>query len=72
VTIQIELSVQEIASLKQITKLDNDAEAVTKAAREFVRLSRLRELKAISGKADFDDNWLELEKRDLLVNDFPQ
>lgn len=70
-SIHIEMTAQEIASLKQITKLENDAEAVTKAAREFLRLSRLRELKAISGKVDFEDNWQELEQRELDVSDFP-
>ena len=56
-SISIEMTAQEIASLKQITKLENDAEAVTKAVREFLRLSRLRELKAVSGKVDFENNW---------------
>jgi hypothetical protein len=70
-TINIEMTAQEIASLKQITRLENDADAVTKAAREFLRLSRLRELKAISGKVDFDNNWQELEQRELDVSDFP-
>jgi len=71
-SINIEMTAQEIASLKQITKLENDAEAVTKAAREFLRLSRLRELKAVSGKVDFENNWQELEQRELDVSDLPQ
>jgi hypothetical protein len=71
-TIHIEMTAQEIASLKQITKLENDAEAVTKAAREFLRLSRLRELKAVSGEVDYENNWQELEQRELDVFDFPQ
>jgi hypothetical protein len=66
------MTAQEIALLKQITKLENDAEAVTKAAREFLRLSRLRELKAVSGKVDFENNWQELDQRELDVSDFPQ
>jgi len=71
-SINIEMTAQEIASLKQITKLENDAEEVTKAAREFLRLSRLWELKAVSGKVDFENNWQELEKRELDLSDFPQ
>jgi hypothetical protein len=71
-TINIELPAQEIAALKQITKLDNDAEAVIKAAREFLRLSRLRELKAVSGKVDFDTNWQHLEDLELGESGFPQ
>ena len=34
-SITIELSAQEIAALKQLTRLDNDAEAVIQAARTF-------------------------------------
>lgn len=71
-SINIEMTAQEITLLKQITKLENDAEAVTKAAREFLRLSRLRELKAVSGKVDFENNWQELEERELGGTSFPQ
>lgn len=71
-SISIEMSLQEIAALKQVTKLDNDADAVTKAAREFLRISRLRELKAASGKVDFTSNWQELENLELREMEFPQ
>jgi hypothetical protein len=71
-TINIELPAQEIAALKQLTKLDNDAEAVIKAAREYLRLSRLRELKAVSGKVEFEANWQELEELELGECGFPQ
>jgi hypothetical protein len=59
--ITIELSAQEIAAIKQLTRLDNEAEAVTQAAREFMRLIRLCELKAASGKVEVDFPWQELE-----------
>jgi hypothetical protein len=72
VRINIELTAQEIAALKQITKLENDAEAVSKAAREFLRLSRLRELKAVSGKVEFEANWEQLEELELGESGFPQ
>jgi Arc/MetJ family transcription regulator len=68
----IELTSQEIANLKQITNLHNDAEAVTKAAREFLRLSGLRELKAVSGKVEFDLNWQELEELELGESSCPR
>ena len=71
-SIEIELPAPELALLKQITKLDNDAEAVIQAAREFLRLSRLRELKAISGKVDLDGDWQQLEQLELAETDFPQ
>jgi hypothetical protein len=60
-SITIEMTAQEIEALKQLTRLDNDAEAISHAAREFLRLSRLRELKTASGTLDFQDNWRELE-----------
>ena len=72
VTINIELAAHEITGLKQITKLENDAEAVVKAAREFLRLARLRELKAVSGKFEFDTNEQRLEELELVESSFPE
>ncbi len=66
-SIRVEMSFQEIEALKQLTRLDNDAEAIVQAAREFLRLSRLRELKGASGRVEFHLNWQELE--DLEVNE---
>jgi hypothetical protein len=71
-SITIEMTPQEIAALKQLTRLDNDADAVTRALREFLRLTRLRELKAVSGKVEFDSNWQELEKLELNEPPLPQ
>jgi hypothetical protein len=65
VSIEVALTVQELAALKQLTKADDDAAAVTRAAREYLRLSRLRELKAASGRVEFELNWRELEDREL-------
>jgi hypothetical protein len=72
VSVTVELTAQEVAALKQFTRLEDDAEAVTKAAREFLRLSRLRELKAVSGKVEFEANWQELEELELRESGFPQ
>lgn len=71
-SITIDLTAQEVAALKQITKLEDDAEAVVKAAREFLRLRRLCELKTVSGKVEFEVNWQELEALELSESDFPQ
>ena len=71
-SIIIELTAQEIAALKQATNLENEAEAVAKAAREFLRLSRLRQLKAVSGKVECENNWQELEGLELDESAFPQ
>jgi hypothetical protein len=68
----IEMTAQEIAALKELTNLENDSEAVAKAAREFLRLSRLRELKAVSGKVEFEANWQELEELEMREPGFPR
>jgi len=57
VTIQIDLSAPELAQLRQMTHLQDDAEAVQMATREYLRMRRLRELKSVSGKVDYDGNW---------------
>jgi hypothetical protein len=70
-SITIEMTPQELAALKQVTKLQNDADAVTQAAREFLRLRRLRELKEVSGKVEVQDNWKELDELELNDSGFP-
>lgn len=71
-SITVTLTSEELAQIKQIVKLDSDGEAVEKAAREFLRLSGLRQLKAVSGKVDFEDNWRELESLELDEVAFPK
>lgn len=66
-SITIDMPAQEIEALKQLTRIENDAEAIIQAARQFLRLCRLRELKAASGKVEFEANWQELE--DLEANE---
>jgi hypothetical protein len=61
VSITIELPPQELAAIKQLTRLENDADAIVQAAREFIRIIRLRELKSASGKVDFELDWRRLE-----------
>ena len=70
-SISVELTQDELAQLQQITRLPIPADAVSQAAREYLRLRRLRELKAVSGKVDFENNWRELESRELNEVGFP-
>jgi hypothetical protein len=70
-TISVDMTAQEVAALKQLTNVESDAEAVVKAAREYLRLSRLRELKAVSGKVELEDNWQQLEQLELSEYGFP-
>jgi hypothetical protein len=69
VSITVELPDGEIALLKQLTHLENDADAVIAAARAFLRVSRLRELKGVCGKVEFDETWLE--NLELTKQNFP-
>jgi len=60
----------EVAQIQRFTELENESEAVTKAAREFLRVMQLRELKAASGNVDYQDlgeamETLELRERRL-------
>ena len=71
-SLTVDLTSEEVAQIKQITRVQDDAAAVTKAAREYLRLSRLRELKSISGKVDYQDNSEQLESLELGEIGFPQ
>ena len=68
----VNLSDEEIAQLRHVTKMSDDAEAVSAAAREYLRLVRLRELKSVSGKVEFEENWQELESLEAGETDLPR
>jgi hypothetical protein len=71
-SLTVDLTTDEVHQIKQITRVEDDAAAVTKAAREYLRLSLLRQLKAISGKVDYQDNSEQLESSELDEIGFPQ
>ncbi len=71
-SLTVDLTSEEAAQIKQITRMQDGAAAVTKAARAYLRLSRLRELKAVSGKADYDDKSAHLEPLELDEIGFPK
>lgn len=64
-SVTVNLSPDEVAQIKRFTELQNENEAVAKAAREFLRVTQLRELKAASGKLDYRDAGAELEAMEL-------
>ena len=69
-SVTVNLSADEVAQIKRFTDLENESEAVTKAAREFLRVIQLRELKAASGNVDYQGvgeamETLELRERHL-------
>lgn len=71
-SITVELSSEEIAQVTRLTNVENTAQAVAQATREFLRICRLRELSAISGHVDYDDDWQRLEALELSEVDFPR
>jgi hypothetical protein len=64
-SVTINLSSDEVDQIKRFAELQNETEAVAKAAREFLRMTQLRELKAVSGKVDYCDGGDELEAMEL-------
>ena len=64
-SVTVDLSAEELAQIKRFTELQNEREAVTKAAREFIRVNQLRELKGASGKVDYSDMGETMEALEL-------
>ena len=64
-SVTINLGSDEVDQIKRFTQLQNETEAVAKAAREFLRMTQLRELKAVAGKVDYCDAGDELEAMEL-------
>jgi len=70
--ITVELSNDEIAQMSRLTNQPDSAQAVAQAAREYLRIRRLRELSAMSGRVEYEDNWEQLEALELAEVRFPQ
>jgi hypothetical protein len=64
-SVTVSLSLDEVAQIKRFTGLENENEAVTRAAREFLRVAQLRELKAASGKVEYQDVAQDMEALEL-------
>jgi hypothetical protein len=64
-SLEIGLTPEEVDTLKELTRSHDASDAVTKAARAYLRLQHLQELKSASGKLEFDLNWEQLEAREL-------
>jgi hypothetical protein len=69
--VSVELTDSEIARLKALTHSHDDAVAVTTAAREYLRLVELRQLKSASGRVDFSLDGEELERLELAELESP-
>ena len=64
-SVTVDLSADEVAQIKRATEIDDEKEAVARAAREFLRVVKLRELKAASGKVDYVGVVPEMEALEL-------
>ena len=60
-SVTIDLNPDEVAENWERTQANTDQDAVHRAAREYLRLLRLRELKEVPGKFEFIDAGEALE-----------
>ncbi len=62
----LDLTDQELAEIRERTSAMDNADAVSRAAREFLRNCRSRELTEMAGELDYDeDAWRELDAAEL-------
>ncbi len=62
----LQLTERELTELRERTKVTDSAEAVTRAAREFLRIYRLRELTSMATSFEYDESaWRELDEAEL-------
>ena len=57
----IDLTEQELAELKELTREEDAAAAVRTAMTEYLRYARRMRLKELSGKVVMEENWRLLE-----------
>jgi metal-responsive CopG/Arc/MetJ family transcriptional regulator len=61
----IELSEQELAELRDLTKQSDSMEAIRVAMRDYIRYARRMRLKQLSGQVEMTDNWRQLEESEV-------
>lgn len=65
----IDLSEQELAELRELTKQEDSSEAIRSAMQEYIRYARRMRLKQLSGRVAMTDNWPQLEQAELSEQD---
>jgi hypothetical protein len=65
VTTNVELSDDELAELKALTRESTAAAAVHSAILEYLKYGRRMELISASGRVQMEDNWQHLESLEL-------
>lgn len=66
-SVNVEISQNDLAEIQEITGIDDDAECIIAAIKEFIRIRRLRELKFASGRVEYEERLNELDQLDLLA-----
>ncbi|MEO8498221.1 MAG: hypothetical protein ABI614_24410 [Planctomycetota bacterium] len=62
----LKLTSQELAEIRDRTCESDNADAVTRAAQEFLRVCRSRELTSLAADLDYDENaWRDLDEAEL-------
>ena len=62
----VNLTEQELAEIRQRTSTPDNADAVLRAVREYLRTCRSRELTRLAADLDYDENaWRELDNAEL-------
>ena len=62
----LNLTDQELSEIRLRTDASDDAEAICRAAREYLRVCQSRELTAMAAELDYDENaWRELDAAEL-------
>ncbi len=61
----VDLTEQELADLKALTRQVDDVAAVRSAMTEYMRFARRMQLKALSGQVQMEENWPALEASEL-------
>ncbi len=64
-TTTVQLSDEELADLKELTKQSDPAAAIRTAMHDYVRYARRLQLKQLSGRVRIQDNWRELEATEM-------
>lgn len=64
--LSLNLTEQELSEIRLRTDAADDAEAICRAAREYLRVCQSRELTAMAADLDYDENaWRELDVAEL-------
>jgi hypothetical protein len=71
-SVLVNLREEEVAQLKRLTEMESESAAVAQAAREFLRVAQLKELKTVSGNVDYRENREELEALELKEGNPPR